>query len=232
MSAFPSAEGSARSLRLAVLASGRGSNLRALIQARENGALSSRVIGVFSDRPEAAALSLARTHDIHTWARKPDPAQPREAFDAAMFAALACVQPDLIICAGYMRLISASAVEAVKGRMINIHPSLLPSYPGLRTHARALAAGDAVHGASVHLVIPALDAGPVIAQARIPVGAEDSSESLAARVLEREHPLLVQCVRAFETGTIRVVDGLISWRGAPLRSPLALDALDQLGESM
>lgn len=232
MSVFPSAERGARSLRLAVLASGRGSNLRALIQARESGVLSSRVVGVFSDRPEAAALSLARAHGIDAWGQVPDPGQSRETFDSEMFAALAAVQPDLIVCAGYMRLISASAVEAVKGRMINIHPSLLPRYPGLRTHARALAAGDAEHGASVHLVIPALDAGPVIAQARIPVRAGESSESLAARVLEREHPLLVQCVRAFETGTISVVDGQISWRGAPLRAPLALDALDQLGESL
>ena len=231
MSASPSAEGGARPLRLAVLASGRGSNLRALIQARESGAIASRVVGVFSDRPEAAALALARAHGIRAWAEKPAPGQSREAFDAAMFAALESVQPDLIVCAGYMRLISASAVESVQGRMINIHPSLLPSYPGLRTHARALAAGDAEHGASVHLVIPALDAGPVIAQARVPVHAGESSEMLAARVLEREHPLLVQCIRAFETGTIRVLDGQIRWRGAPLRSPLALDALGQLGES-
>jgi phosphoribosylglycinamide formyltransferase-1 len=130
-----------------------------------------------------------------------------------------------------MRLISERAVRRFQDRMINIHPSLLPKYPGLDTHARALAAGDREHGASVHVVVPALDAGPVIAQARVPVLAGDSCESLTRRVLEREHPLLIQCVKVISEGTITLSGGQIHWKGRPLRSPLLLNSSDQLGET-
>jgi phosphoribosylglycinamide formyltransferase-1 len=181
-------------LRIAVLVSGRGSNLRALAEAQLSGELPIRIVGVFSDKPDCAAMALARQYGIPIDALRPKDFASREAFDEELFNRIAAVQPDLIVCAGYMRIISDAAVRRFQGRMINIHPSLLPKYPGLNTHARALAAGDTEHGASVHLVIPALDAGPVLAQARIAVQADDTPETLARRVLAREHALLVQSV--------------------------------------
>lgn len=223
-------EATGNPFRLAVLASGRGSNLRALIQAQETGVLPTRIVGVFSDRPACAAVALAREHGIPALALRPADYPTREAFDEFMFSEIAAVQPDLIVCAGYMRLVSSSAVQRFEGRMINIHPSLLPKYPGLDTHARALAAGDREHGASVHCVIPALDAGAVIAQVRVPVLAGDSSESLAQRVLEREHALLVQSVNAIADARIALSEAHIRWRGTPLLSPLSLNQDDQLEE--
>jgi phosphoribosylglycinamide formyltransferase-1 len=214
-----------------VLASGRGSNLRALIQAQERGELDTRIVGVFSDRPACAALALAREHGIPTLAAKPAKFASRQAFDDFMFREIEAVQPDLIVCAGYMRLISESVVRRFPGRMINIHPSLLPKYPGLDTHMRVLEAGDSEHGASVHCVIPALDAGAVIAQARVPVLPGDDADSLAQRVLEREHSVLVQCVKAIADGTIELGTNHIDWRGKPLHSPLRLNQRDQLEES-
>jgi len=214
--------------RIAVLASGRGSNLQALIQAQQSGLLGACIVGVFSDRPACAALAIAREHGIPVIAQSPSDFSSREDFDESMFNEIEAVQPDLIVCAGYMRLISERAVGRFKDRMINIHPSLLPKYPGLNTHSRVLAAGDREHGASIHCVIPALDAGPVIAQAKLPVLADDSSESLASRILEREHPLLVQCVKAISDGIVELSHGAIRWHGKPLRSPLLLNDADQL----
>jgi phosphoribosylglycinamide formyltransferase-1 len=214
--------------RLAVLASGRGSNLRALIRAQESGVLDTRIVGVFSDRPDCAALDIARENHIPVLALRASDFASRREFDESMFNRIEAVQPDLIVCAGYMRLISKRAVLRFKDRMINIHPSLLPRYPGLDTHSRALAAGDREHGTSVHVVIPALDAGPVIAQAKLPVLADDSHESLGQRVLEREHPLLVQCVKAISEGIVELSHGAIHWHGKPLRSPLLLNDADQL----
>ena len=218
-------------LRLAVLASGRGSNLGALLAAIKDGRLNSQVVGVFSDRASAPALEMARQNGIPALSLDPTAYSRRRDFDEALFNEVTAVQPDLIVCAGYMRLISERAVRRFQDRMINIHPSLLPKYPGLDTHARALAAGDREHGASVHVVIPALDAGPVIAQARVPVLACDTCESLTLRVLEREHPLLIQCVKAISEGTITLSGGQIHWNGKLLRSPLLLNSSDQLGET-
>ena len=216
--------------RLVVLASGRGSNLRALIQAQDSGVLNTRIVGVFSDRPACAALALARERGIATLALQPADYPSRDAFDESLFGEIEAVQPDLIVCAGYMRLISESAVQRFQGRMINIHPSLLPKYPGLNTHSRALVAGDREHGASVHYVIPAVDAGAVIAQVCVPVLANDSNESLARRVLEREHPLIVQSVKAISEGTIALSGAQIHRLGVLLRVPLSLNQLDQLEE--
>ena len=218
------------SLRLAVLASGRGSNLEALLAACADGRIDGRVVGVFSDRPDSGAIALASGAGVHTWAIKPNAFATREAFDAAMFDAIASVQPDLIVCAGYMRIIGAAAIARFSDRMLNIHPSLLPRHPGLRTHQRALDAGDAEHGASVHVVIPELDAGPVLAQARVRVLATDTPESLAARVLAREHPLLLATVAAVARRELVIDDGAIHWHGDLLRAPLQLDAGDLLGE--
>ncbi len=199
-------------IRVAVLVSGRGSNLQALLDAQRADACPFRVVGVFSDRGSAQALERARAADVPAVALKPSDYATRAAFDAALFDAVDAAHPDLVVCAGYLRVLGDSAVQRHAGRIVNIHPSLLPRFPGLRTHAQALAEGVAEHGASVHYVIPALDAGPVIAQARIGVRADDTAASLAARVLEREHPLLLRCVewiaagRIFQDGSHVVVD--------------------------
>lgn len=189
-------------LRIAVLASGRGSNLQAIHAACENGHLQSKIVGVFSDKPASGAIAFAKQMGIHFAAIKPNEFISREAFDEHLFSLIEAVQPDLIVCAGYLRLISTNSVEKVQARMINIHPSLLPKFPGLRTHARALEAGETFHGASVHCVIPELDAGPVLTQVRVEVQPDDTDEMLEQRVLAREHALLVETIVALEQGRI------------------------------
>jgi phosphoribosylglycinamide formyltransferase-1 len=211
-------------VRLAVLASGRGSNLGAILAARARGELPVDVVALGTDKPECGAAQTAREAGIPVFARRSRDYPDRAAFDAAMFADLGSVQPDLIVCAGYMRLIDAGAVRGVQGRMINIHPSLLPAYRGLDTHARALADGAREHGASVHLVVPELDAGPVLAQARVAVGANDTPATLAERVLRREHPLLCAVLAGLARGELTLsADGPPAWHGRPLVRPLQLD---------
>lgn len=216
------------SFRVAVLVSGRGSNLRALIDAQHAGTLPVEIAGVFSDRPECNAIALAGQYSIPTVALRARDFADREAYDAALFDRIDAIQPDLIVCAGYMRIISDAAVRRFQGRMINVHPSLLPKYPGLHTHARAIAAGDREHGASVHLVIPALDSGPVLAQARVAVRADDDAETLARRVLAREHPLLVQSVAWLAERRTAVAGTQFECQGQPLSRPLILNDQDQL----
>ena len=212
--------------RLAVLASGRGSNLAALLRALEQGRIRATMAGVFSDRPACGALALAAAAGVPARGLAPRAFASREAHDEALFSEVAAVQPDLIVCAGYLRIISAGVLARFEGRMINIHPSLLPRHPGLDTHARALAAGDREHGASVHVVTPELDAGPVLAQARLPVLAGDTPEALAARLLPREHALLVATVALVATG--RLDPGSARFEGQPLRAPLRLGEDEQL----
>ena len=190
---------SSHPLRVAVLASGRGSNLQALLDARDG---TFDVVGVICDRAGAPVLERASAASVPAITLDPAAHASREAFDATLCDAIATVAPDLVVCAGYMRVLGDAAVERHAGRMINIHPSLLPKFPGLRTHAQALAQGEHEHGASVHYVIPALDAGPVIAQARVPVLPGDTPARLAARVLDREHPLLVASVRLIAAGRV------------------------------
>ena len=139
--------------------------------------------------------------------------------------------PDLIVCAGYMRVLSADAVARARGRMINIHPSLLPLYPGLKPHARALAAGDAEHGASVHVVVPEVDAGAVLSRVRVPILPRDDADALAARLLPREHALLVATVRAIAEGQLTLGPGALAWNGNALHAPLSLSGDDRLEEA-
>ena len=188
------------SIRIAVLASGRGSNLQAILDAIASGALDAEVVGVFSDKPAAAALQ--RVPEAQRWSREARKYIDRALFDAEMGEAVAASRPDWIVCAGYMRILGEAFVQRFRGRLLNIHPSLLPKYRGLHTHQRALEAGDAEHGASVHFVVPELDAGAVIAQAPVPVLAGDTVESLAQRVLGVEHPLLVQVLQWAAAGRI------------------------------
>ncbi len=206
--------------RFAILASGRGSNLQALLDAIDAGSLNARIVGVFSDKPGAAAL--ARVPEPLRWARDAKTYADRATFDAGLADAVAACQPDWVICAGYLRLLGDAFVARFRGRLLNIHPSLLPSHRGLRTHARALDAGDAEHGASVHFVVPELDAGAVIARASVPILANDNAERLAERVLQVEHPLLVHVARLAADGRLDECDGISLVDGHPLFTPLRL----------
>ncbi|WP_147654168.1 phosphoribosylglycinamide formyltransferase [Vulcaniibacterium gelatinicum] len=212
--------------RLAVLASGRGSNLQALLDAIAASTLDAQVVGVFSDRPDAPALQ--RVPAALRWARDARACARREDFDAALAGAVAACAPDWIVCAGYMRILGDAFVARFRGRLLNIHPSLLPKYPGLRTHARALAAGEREHGASVHFVTPELDAGAVIAQAVVPVRPDDTPERLAARVLTVEHPLLVATVALATSGRLAECGATVLLDGHPLLHPLRLDSNGRL----
>jgi len=207
-------------LRLAILASGRGSNLQAILDAIAAGTLDAQVVGVFSDQPDAPALQ--RVPEALRWARRPKTFADRAAFDAALADAIAAVAPDWIVCAGYMRILGSAFVDRFAGRILNIHPSLLPRHKGLHTHQRAIEAGDSEHGASVHLVNAELDGGAVLAQARVPVRPDDDAQTLAARVLQVEHPLYVAVLRLLAAGRLDVLDGQPLLDGHPAYTPLSL----------
>jgi phosphoribosylglycinamide formyltransferase 1 len=210
--------------RIAVLVSGRGSNLQALIDAVADGRLDAEIVGVFSDRIDAAALQ--RVPAALRWSRDAKAYAARDEFDAELADAVTAVAPDWIVCAGYLRILGDGFVQRFRGRLLNIHPSLLPAYRGLRTHARAIADGAREHGASVHFVIPELDAGAVIAQAVVPVLPDDNADALAARVLEAEHPLLVSAVQLAVAGRIAEHGATVLLDGHPLLRPLRVDSAE------
>jgi phosphoribosylglycinamide formyltransferase 1 len=189
--------------RIAVLVSGRGSNMAALLRNDCAG----DVVVVGSNKADAKGLELARDAGIATFAISHRDFTTREAFDAAMVAALNEYQPDLVVLAGFMRILTPVFVNAFAGRLINIHPSLLPSYAGLDTHERALADGVKLHGCTVHFVTPELDRGPIIAQAAVQVEDDDTSDTLAAKVLVQEHQVLPYAVRLFCEDRLSI-DGL------------------------
>jgi phosphoribosylglycinamide formyltransferase-1 len=208
--------------RIAVLASGRGSNLQAILDAIGDGRLHATLAGVFSDRPGCAAL--ARVPEGLRWAREARGFERREDFDALLADAVAASQPDWIVCAGYLRILGDAFVARFRGRTLNIHPSLLPAFRGLRTHARALEAGVREHGASVHFVVPELDAGAVVSQARLEIDPADDAHGLAARVLALEHPLLVETLRLAVAGRLAERGATILLDGHPMFSPLRLES--------
>jgi phosphoribosylglycinamide formyltransferase 1 len=211
-------------LRVAVLASGRGSNLGALIDAERNANLPIEIVLVASDNAQAEALRRAEHADIPTLALAPDGYAERASFDADLFARIAAYAPDLIVLAGFMRILDAAALTPWIGRMINIHPSLLPKYRGLRTHARALASGDSVHGASVHFVTPELDGGPVIAQVEMALAPDDTSSQLAARLLPHEHRLLAATIGLIAARRVALDGDRVVCNGRVLPSALKLRA--------
>jgi phosphoribosylglycinamide formyltransferase 1 len=175
--------------RVGVLISGRGSNMAALVAAARDPAYPAEIVCVVSNRPGAAGLGFAKAQGIATHVINHKDYATREAFDAALNDYLQAQKLDLVACAGFMRIMTPVLLEPWAGKMINIHPSLLPLYKGTRTHNRAIADGATVHGCSVHYVTAELDGGPVIAQAEVPVLAGDTAESLSARVLAEEHKL-------------------------------------------
>ncbi|MHB1058265.1 MAG: phosphoribosylglycinamide formyltransferase [Rhodanobacter sp.] len=212
----------ATSAKVAVLASGRGSNLAALLDARERGELPVEFVLVGSDKAHAGALRLAEAAHIPTLALDPRSYPDRRAFDLDLFARIAASGAEWLVLAGFMRILDGEALRPWVGRMINIHPSLLPKYRGLHTHRRALEAGDGEHGASVHFVTAELDGGPVIAQARLPIAAGDDEQRLAQRLLPLEHRLL-PAVLALLAGRRLQWDGRAPlFDGQPLSAPLRL----------
>ncbi|KRE90785.1 phosphoribosylglycinamide formyltransferase [Frateuria sp. Soil773] len=210
-------------LRVAVLASGRGSNLAALIDARSRGALPVEFVLVGSDKADAGALRLAEATGIPTLALDPRGYPDRRAFDLDLFARIAASGADLLVLAGFMRILDGEALAPWAGRMINIHPSLLPKYRGLHTHRRALQAGDAEHGASVHYVTAELDGGPVIAQARLAVDPAEDEHLLAQRLLPLEHRLLPAVVGLIADGRLRLEGHGVILDGSRLPAPLLWD---------
>ncbi len=211
-------------LRIAVLASGRGSNLEALIAAQSEAALPIEIVLVASDKAHAPALRLAECSNIPTLALDPRGYAERAAFDADLFERIAAHSPDLIVLAGFMRILDPHVLAPWIGSAVNIHPSLLPKYRGLKTHERALAGGDLLHGASVHFVTSELDGGPVIAQVEIPVVAGDTPATLAARLLPHEHQLLTASVGLFAQRCIALDGDRVRHDGHLLQAPLVLRA--------
>jgi phosphoribosylglycinamide formyltransferase-1 len=207
-------------LRIAVLASGRGSNLAALMVARECGELPVEFVLVASDKASAGALRLAESAGLPTRAVDPRDYPDRRAFDRELFRHLADSGAELLVMAGFMRIIDGVVLSPWIGRMINIHPSLLPKYRGLHTHRRALDAGDSEHGASVHYVTAELDGGPVIAQVRLAIEPGDNEQRLAQRLLPLEHRLLVAVVADIASGRLALADNAVSFDGRPLAQPL------------
>jgi len=199
---------------ITVLISGRGSNLAALLSAMRKGELDGTITHVVADRPDAGGLAIARKHDVATTVVDHRAYSSRADFNAALAKTIDRVAPDLVVLAGFMRVVGADVVARYAGRIINVHPSLLPLYPGLDTHRRALADGVRIHGCSVHFVTRAIDAGPLIAQGAVPVLDDDDETSLAARVLAVEHRLLPTVVGWFCADRLALVDARVRLKGA------------------
>jgi phosphoribosylglycinamide formyltransferase-1 len=200
---------SAARLPVVVLISGRGSNLQAIIVAIARDALPVEIRAVISNRPDASGLKFAQDAGIPVAIVDHRAFPERAAFDDALAKAIDAHAPKLVVLAGFMRVLGADFVRRYAGRMINIHPSLLPEFPGLDTHARALAAGRARHGATVHFVTPDVDGGPAIVQAAVPVLPDDTPETLAARVLNEEHRILPLALRWFAENRLSIRDGRV-----------------------
>ena len=209
--------------RIAILISGRGSNMQALLEA----GLQAVIGAVISNNPQAAGLALARARGVPTEVVDHRSYPDREAFDRALAAAIDRHAPDLLVLAGFMRILTPGFVERYAGRMINIHPSLLPAFTGIHTHRRALADGVKLHGCTVHFVTAALDHGPIIAQAAVPVLTDDTEDTLATRVLEQEHRVLPQAVRWFLEGRLQVQGNQVYVAGA-VRTPAPILCPEQV----
>jgi phosphoribosylglycinamide formyltransferase-1 len=206
--------------RISVLISGRGSNLGALLAAASRGDIQGAITQVVSNRADAGGLAVARDAGVATAVVDHRAHATREAFDDALAATIAQGEADLVVLAGFMRVLGAAFVRAHEGRLLNIHPSLLPLYPGLHTHRRALADGVKVHGCTVHFVTADVDCGPIVAQGAVPVMADDDEDALAARVLAVEHRLLPAAVAAYCRGELTLADGRV--RGSARADPHAM----------
>lgn len=202
--------------RLVVLISGSGTNLQAIMDAIDNGELDAEIALVVSNRADAGGLDKARRAHIATAVLSHRDYPDRESFDRAMIERIDPERPDTVVLAGFMRILSPLFVRHYQGRLLNIHPSLLPRYRGLHTHARALENGDREHGCSIHFVTEELDGGPVVARASVPVLANDSEESLSKRVQGREHRLYPLVLRWRSQGRLKLTDAGVTLDGQPL----------------
>lgn len=195
-------------LRVAVLASGRGSNLQAIVDAIERGEVHAQIVAVISNKKEAMALERARKHDLNALFVDPKPfagrPDSREAYDLALLEVLHRHEVELVLLAGYMKIVTSVLVNAYANRMMNIHPSLLPSFPGLDVQKKAIEWGCKLAGCTVHFVTEGVDEGPIILQAAVPILDSDTSESLAARILEQEHKIYPRAVQLFVENRLRV----------------------------
>ncbi len=195
--------------KIVILISGRGSNMEAIVRAAQNEKWPARIVAVISNRPDAAGLAFAAAQGIPAIVIANKDYPTREAFDQALQGAIDDFSPDLVALAGFMRILTIAFVTHYAGRMLNIHPSLLPSFIGLATHRQALVAGVKLHGATVHFVTAELDHGPIVAQAAVPVLADDSEQTLAARVLEQEHIIYPRAIRWFVEQRLSIKDGVV-----------------------
>jgi len=214
-----------RPLPVVILLSGTGTNFSAIAARVRAGTLPIEIRAVVTDRPEAEGLRRAQALDITTHALPPRDYADRRLHDEALMAAIDSHSPALVVLAGYMRIFTAPLVRHYADRMLNIHPSLLPQFRGLDTHQRALSAGASEHGCSVHFVTEELDGGPVVAQAPVPIHADDTPATLAARVHAAEHRLYPQVLEWFATGRLRCNSGNIQFDGQPLNAPFRLEKL-------
>ena len=213
-----------RKIRLVVLISGRGSNLQAILDRTASGELPVEVAAVISNRPGVHGLERAREAGVPALELDHQDFADRPTFEAALIELIDRHEPDLVALAGFMRVLTAGFTTHYRGRLLNIHPSLLPKFRGLHTHERAIAAGETEHGASIHFVTAELDGGPVIVRALVPVLPGDDPDTLAARVLEQEHRLYPLAIRWFAEGRLRLEGEQVWFDGKPLEEPLWLDS--------
>jgi len=206
--------------RIVVLFSGSGTNLQALLDASRTMDIGGRIVAAISNRPNAGGLARAGKAGVETAVLDHRTFPTREAFDAKLMDLIDGYNPDLVVLAGFMRILSDGFVRHYRGRMLNIHPSLLPLYPGLNTHERALEAGDSRHGATVHFVTEELDGGPAVLQATVPVHPDDDSRKLADRVLEREHQIYPRAVQWFCEGRLTLTAEGAAFDGEKLERPI------------
>ena len=215
--------------RLVVLISGQGRNLASLLQHCAAGNIQAQVVAVVSNRPDAPGLARAEQAGIATAIVDHREFASRADFDAALMQSIDAFAPDALILAGFMRILTPAFVRHYAGRALNIHPSLLPLYPGINTHAAALAAGDTEHGASVHFLTEQLDGGPIILQGRLKIAAEDTTLTLAERVMnEVELKIYPQAVAWLASAGLKLESGAVHLHGQPLRSPKTLADLDEV----
>jgi phosphoribosylglycinamide formyltransferase-1 len=208
---------------IVILISGRGSNMEAIVRAAIPGA---RIAAVISNRPNAAGLAFAEANGIATEVLDHTGFAGREAFDAALAEVIDRHAPDLVVLAGFMRMLTPGFVQRYEGRLVNIHPSLLPAFTGLHTHRRALETGVRVHGATVHFVTAELDGGPIIVQAVVPVLPDDTEDALAERVLVQEHRMYPQAVRWIVEDRVRLEQGRVTVLAAPSANGIVNPALE------
>jgi phosphoribosylglycinamide formyltransferase-1 len=212
-------------LRIVVLVSGNGSNLQAILDAANQPDFAAEVVAVVSNKPDAYALQRAKNAGVKSVVVDHSGFSDRASYDAELINIIDSFEPSIVLLAGFMRILTSRFVRHYRCRLLNIHPSLLPKYKGLHTHRRVLENGDATHGASVHFVTEELDGGPVVLQARIGVQEDDTSESLAERLLKKEHQIYPMVISWIAEGRLTCKDNTPLFDGEPLDAPLQLDEL-------